>query len=49
MQWNMRALEYRARAHRKVFFALVAAIETVLTRRDALAHAAHWTFGAFRP
>ena len=45
----MRALEYRASAHRKVFFALVATIEAVLAGRDPLAQTAYRTFGAFRP
>jgi len=49
MQRNVRALEYRASAHRKVFLALVAAIEAVLACRDPLAKAAYRAFWAFRP
>jgi len=49
MQWNVRALEYRAGAHRKVFLALIAAIEAVLACRDPLAKAAYRAFWAFRP
>ena len=49
VQRNVRALEYRASAHREVFFALVAAVEAVLARRDPFAQTAYWTFGAFRP
>jgi hypothetical protein len=49
MQRNVRALEYRAGAHRKIFLALVAAIEAVLACRDPLAKAAYGALWAFRP
>ena len=49
MQRNVGALEYRASSHRKVFLALVAAIEAVLACCDPLAKAAYWTLWAFWP
>ena len=49
VQRNVAALEYRASAHRKVFLALVTAIEAFLPNRDALAQSADWAFRPIRP
>jgi hypothetical protein len=49
VQRNVAALENRAGAHRKVFLALVAAIEAASPRRDPLAHAANRALRAVRP
>jgi len=52
VQWNMAALENRASAHRKVLFALIAAVVAALALRDAFAQAtnrATWAVGPKPP
>jgi hypothetical protein len=49
VQRNVRALENRSGAHRKVFLALVAAVKAVFPHRDPLANATYRTLWTFRP
>lgn len=43
MQWNVAALENRAGADGEIFLALIATVETVLARGNALSKAANRT------
>src|SRR5579862_141025 len=49
VQRNVRPLEDRSGANRKILFALVAAVEAVFARRDPVASSANWAARAFRP
>ncbi len=49
VQRDMRALENRASANREVLFALIAAIEAFLARREAFAKPANWAVRPVRP